>query len=146
MKKDRVQDKFLEELKKIPIVQVACEKVGISRQSVYRWRMEDENFRLFMDVALEEGEALVNDMSESKLLAHIKEGHFSSIRFWLTKRHPKFKDNKGVLQTPTETEKEKEKSDRVIKALGLTSEDFMEENYPQTLMRIAKYLREYPSS
>ena len=41
MKKDKVKDAFLEQLRKVPIIQVACEKVGISRNSVYRWKNED---------------------------------------------------------------------------------------------------------
>jgi hypothetical protein len=44
MKKNKLQNKFFGELKKVPIVQVACEKTGVSRNSVYRWRKEDINF------------------------------------------------------------------------------------------------------
>ena len=95
-KKNKVKDSFLEELKKIPIVQVACEKTGISRNSVYRWRKEDKEFTKEMDQALTEGEALVNDMSESQLLTLIKEKNFSAIRFWLNHRNPKFKDKVEV--------------------------------------------------
>lgn len=95
-KKDKVKDSFLKELKKIPIVQVACEKTGISRNSVYRWRKEDKEFAKEMDQALTEGEALVNDMSESQLLTLIKEKSFSAIRFWLNHRNPKFKDKVEV--------------------------------------------------
>ena len=91
-KKNKVKDSFLEELKKIPIVQVACEKTGISRNSIYRWKREDKEFSKSMDKALTEGEDLVNDMSESQLLTLIKEKNFSAIRFWLNHRNPKFKD------------------------------------------------------
>ncbi len=91
-KKNKVKDSFLEELKKIPIVQVACEKTGISRNSIYRWKREDKEFSKLMDEALAEGEDLVNDMSESQLLTLIKEKNFSAIRFWLNHRNPKFKD------------------------------------------------------
>ena len=71
-KKKKVRNIFLAELKKVPIVQVACEKTGISRNSIYRWKREDKNFSKAMDKALAEGEALVNDMSESQLLTLIK--------------------------------------------------------------------------
>ncbi len=91
-KKNKVKDSFLEELKKIPIVQVACEKTGISRNSIYRWKREDKEFSKLMDKALAEGEDLVNDMSESQLLILIKEKNFAAIRFWLNHRNPKFKD------------------------------------------------------
>ena len=44
MKKNKFQDQFLDELRKVPIVQVACEKTGLSRNSIYRWRKEDKDF------------------------------------------------------------------------------------------------------
>ena len=34
MKKNKMQHQFLEELKKVPIVQVAAEKTNVSRNSV----------------------------------------------------------------------------------------------------------------
>ena len=95
-KKNKVKDSFLDELRKIPIVQVACEKSGVSRNSVYRWRKEDEEFSKAMDIALQEGEDLVNDMSESQLLTLIKEKSWSAISFWLRHRNPKYKDKMEV--------------------------------------------------
>ena len=92
MKKAKLKDAFLEQLKKVPIVQVACEKAGLSRNTVYRWRNEDETFRKEMEIALEEGEALVNDMSESQLLTLIREKNWPAISFWLKHRNPKFRD------------------------------------------------------
>lgn len=95
-KKNKVKDTFLEELRKIPIVQVACERTGVSRNSVYRWRKEDQKFSEEMELALAEGEALVNDMSESQLLTLIKEKNFSALSFWLRHRNPRFKDKVEV--------------------------------------------------
>ena len=92
MKKNKCQEQFLLELTKVPIVQVACEKAGLSRNSVYRWRKEDKEFEKKMDKALADGVALVNDMSESQLLTLIKEKNFPAVRFWLNKRHPAYKD------------------------------------------------------
>lgn len=91
-KKSRLQKAFFEELRKVPIVLVACEKSGISRNSIYRWKREDKEFSKAMDEALDDGEALVNDMSESQLLTLIKEKNWSAISFWLRHRNPKFKD------------------------------------------------------
>ena len=96
MKKSRVQNSFLTELRKIPIVQVCCEKLDISRNSVYRWRKEDPEFAKSMDEALEEGEKLVNDMTESQLLTLIGEKHMPAIGFWLKHRNPKFRDRVEV--------------------------------------------------
>ena len=96
MKKNKVKNEFLDHLRKVPIVQVACEKVGVSRNSAYRWRNTDDEFHEAMDQALAEGEALVNDMSENQLLVLIKEKNWPAISFWLRHRNPKFKDKVEV--------------------------------------------------
>ena len=95
-KKNKVIKLFLAELKRVPIVLVACEKTGISRNSIYRWKRRDEKFSKAMEEALSEGEALVNDMSESQLLTLIKEKNWSAISFWLRHRNPKFRDKVEV--------------------------------------------------
>jgi len=103
-KKSRLQEAFFNELKKVPIVLVACEKSGISRNSVYRWKREDKEFSKVMDEALAEGEALVNDMSESQLLTMIKEKNWSAISFWLRHRNPRFKDKIEVTSKIEDSE------------------------------------------
>ena len=91
MKKNKIQDKFFEELRTIPIVQVACEKSGVSRNSVYRWKKEDKSFSRKMDQALVDGVAFVSDMSESQLLTLIKEKSFPALSFWLRHRNDNYK-------------------------------------------------------
>ena len=103
MKKSKLQNQFFEELAKVPIVQVACEKTGVSRNSVYRWRKEDKAFASKMDKALAEGVALVNDMSESQLLTLIKEKNWSAISFWLRHRNDNYKDK---IEVTTKEESE----------------------------------------
>lgn len=103
MKKDRTKTLFLEQIRKIPIIQVACEKVGVARSSVYRWRDEDEEFRKSLKEALAEGEALINEMSESQLISLIRDKSWQAISFWLRKRNPKFKDRvevTGSIESP----------------------------------------------
>ena len=121
MKKDKVKDAFLVELKRVPIVQVACEKIGISRNSVYRWRSEDPAFRKQMEEALAEGEALVNDMSESQLLSLIRDKNWSAIQFWLTRRNPKFRERLEIKTLKSEEDiltPEKEEQAKKILAYG----------------------------
>ena len=96
MKKNKVKQHFLDELKRIPIIQVGAEKCGISRNSVYRWRKEDKKFEKAMDEALADGEALVNDMSESQVLSLIKEKNWNAISFWLRHRNPRFRDSVDI--------------------------------------------------
>ena len=117
MKKAKVRKSFLDELKRVPIVQVACEKVGVSRNSVYRWKAEDAEFAKAMEEALNEGEALVNDMTESQLMSLIREKNWHAISFWLRKRNPKFRDRVEVSG----------KIERVEKPLSPEEEELMKD-------------------
>jgi predicted DNA-binding transcriptional regulator AlpA len=119
MKKNKFQDLFLFELAKVPIVQVACEKTALSRNTVYRWRKDDTNFANKMDKALVDGVALVNDMSESQLLTLIKEKNFPAVRFWLNKRHPAYRDKLEVMRTQQIDELTPEQEATVRQALEM---------------------------
>lgn len=120
MKKDRVRELFLEQLKKVPIVAIATEKAGISRAIYYVWRAESEEFRKAADTALAEGEATINDLSESVLLQRIKNGELPPATFWLRHRHPKFKNRvevEATIRAPRE-ELTPEQEEAVKKALA----------------------------
>jgi hypothetical protein len=126
MKKDRIRGLFLDQLRKVPIVQVACEKVGISRNAVYRWKREDKEFAKEMETALEEGEALVNDMSESQLITLIREKNWPAISFWLRHRNPKYRDRVEVtakIQQPQDelTEEQEAAVRRALKLARITN-------------------------
>lgn len=105
MKRDRTKDLVLEQLRRVPIIQVVAEKVGVSRTTIYRWRDESEKYRKDLELALAEGEALINDLGESQLLTLMKDKHWPSIQFWLRHRNPKFRERVEVtanFQTPQE--------------------------------------------
>jgi ABC-type Fe3+ transport system substrate-binding protein len=87
---DKNQELLLEQLKKTPIVQVACEKVSIGRATYYRWRNENEEFAEQADNAIAEGSSLVNDMAESQLMAAIRDKNLTAIIFWLKHHHPNY--------------------------------------------------------
>ena len=81
---------IIEQLKKVPIVEVVCEKVGIGRASYYRWKQEDQDFAAKADEAIAEGSALVNDMAESQLMSAIRDKNLTAIIFWLKHHHPSY--------------------------------------------------------
>lgn len=91
MKKDKVQDKFLAELERVPIVTAACEKVGISRNTYYRWCDEDADFALAAQERLEIGTEFVNDFAQSNILNGIKSGDINTSKWWLSSRDKKFR-------------------------------------------------------
>lgn len=121
MKKDRTKDIFLDHLRKVPIVQVACEKSGVSRNSVYRWKKDDSAFSKQMDDALNEGVAFVNDMSESQLLTLIKEKSWQAISFWLRHRNNNYKDKIEVTTKENSEELSPSQAKIVRQALKLAS-------------------------
>ncbi len=81
---------LLEQLEKVPIVQIACDRSSIARTTYYRWLKEDKQFKKVAEAALTAGEALINDMSESQLIALIRDKNFSAVRYWLDRHHPKY--------------------------------------------------------
>ncbi len=86
MKKDRRLELIIQ-LKKTPIIEVSCKKLGIGRATYYRWKKEDQQFAEEAELAIMEGAQLVNDMAESQLINSIKEGNLTGIIFWLKNHH-----------------------------------------------------------
>ena len=121
MKKNKVQNQFFEELMKVPIILVACEKIGVSRNSVYRWYKEDKKFAQKMDKAMSEGVAFVNDMSESQLLTMIKEKNWSAISFWLKHRNNNYKDKIEITTKEDNEELTPEQKKLIRQALKFSS-------------------------
>lgn len=88
MKKATARKLLIEELKKTPVISVACKKAGVSRQSFYRWTGSDREFLMDMVYAMRNGIRYFNDIAESQLLIMIQEKNFSAVRYWLDRRHP----------------------------------------------------------
>ncbi|MCA9370776.1 MAG: hypothetical protein KC680_02340 [Candidatus Peregrinibacteria bacterium] len=121
-RQDQEKAVLLEQLKKTPIVQIACEKVGTGRTTYYRWRKEDDEFKKEADSALKEGKLLVNDMAESQLLSAIRDGHMTAIIFWLKNQHKDYMTRMEVTTKLAENDQltpEQELS--VRKALSLAA-------------------------
>lgn len=91
MKPTKHKTLLLEQLKKTPIVQIACEKAGVARATYYRWRKMSPKFAKETDGAITEGLLLMNDIAESQLLSEIKDRNLPAITFWLKHHHPQYK-------------------------------------------------------
>lgn len=132
MKKTRVKDKFLDALKKVPIVQIGCEKVGVSRNSVYRWRNEDKKFAEEMDLAMAEGEAFINDISEGQLLNMIKEKSWPALAFWLRHRNPKFRDKVEITNNTSRINELTPEQEQIVREALQLGSTFIDNNQTKT--------------
>lgn len=94
MKRHR-KHKFLEEIKKTPIIEVACKNTGISRQTFYRWFKTLPGFEKEYLEAKNYGDSYINDVCESKQLQAIQNGKPWAIRRWQDHHDPTYmkKDN-----------------------------------------------------
>jgi ACT domain-containing protein len=80
---------LLGHLRTVPIINLACAKIGISRATFYRWCEESEDFKTDIENAKIDGIENINDLSESQLVALLKEKKFQAVAFWLRNRPSK---------------------------------------------------------
>lgn len=128
IKKCEQKQQLIEQLKKVPIIQIACEKLGISRMTYYRWHKEDEEFADAADQAIADGSGLVNDLAESQLMTAIKNGNVTAIIFWLKHHHRNYATKVEVtakLQQPLEalTPDQQALVEQALQLAGLTAEN-----------------------
>jgi hypothetical protein len=93
MKKSIAKENLRAELEKNPNISAACNNVGISRQTYYRWVMSDGSFKLAMESALSLGVEYVNNIAESHVIRGVQNGDKSYVKYWLNNRHQAYKRN-----------------------------------------------------
>lgn len=92
MKKTKILlNKLAEEVEKTPVIQIACDKFGISRNTFYRWMKEDKKFLIRINEAMSLGNGLVSDVAISNVLEGIKRKDAMYTKYWLSHRHPDFR-------------------------------------------------------
>jgi len=106
----------IEQLRTTPIIQIVCQKTGVSRATFYRWREQDKKFKELADKALKEGIAFINDLAESQLLSSIKDKNMTAIIFWLKSHHSSYDTTKFQITTP-ENNKDEPLSDEQQKLI-----------------------------
>jgi ACT domain-containing protein len=118
-RKQQQKEAICDQLRKTPIVQLVCEKVGISRATYYRWRKEDHEFLKYCEEALCAGVLLMNDMAESQLLSAIKSQNMTAIIFWLKNRHKSYAQRIEVTTKTKDKKLTEEEQNLVQNALEL---------------------------
>jgi len=116
------KQKLVETLKEMPIIQVACKRIGISRDTYYRWRREDRDFRRQGEDAMQHGFEYINDLSESQILTLIREKKMPAITLWLKHHHPRYgSQTKSYTPIAKDEDLTPEEQKVVIEALSLVS-------------------------
>jgi predicted DNA binding protein len=120
---EKEKEKLLEALRKTPVVQVACERSGVSKATFYRWRSEDANFLNESERALAEGKELVGDMAVSQLISLVRDKDFRAIKFWLENHNSDYKKKvevQGAIKVDQElTPEQKELIEKALALAGL---------------------------
>lgn len=91
MKKHKLNQLFIDELRTNPIIGSACRKLNVSRQTYYQWRKEIPGFANNADEAQAEGESLLSDGAESVIARGIQNNDLNAAKFYLTHRNAKYR-------------------------------------------------------
>lgn len=131
-KTDETKALFLEQLKKTPIVQIACEKIGVGRATFYRWKQEDSEFTKQVDAAIFDGRLMVNDLAESQLIGAVKDRDMRAIMYWLKHHHADYKSRleiEGTVNTIHElSEEQKALIAKAFALADITFDGYGDEN------------------
>lgn len=90
MKSEGEKQHVLEQLRKTPVVQFACEKTGVSRATYYRWIKTNKRFAQQAEEALLEGRLFICDIAESQIFSLIRDKKIEAIKFWLAHNNPRY--------------------------------------------------------
>src|ERR1700690_1313879 len=93
----KLKEALINTLKEMPIIEVAVKRIGIGRDTYYRWKAQDKDFLKRSQEAMMQCIEFINDMSESQIIALIKDKKMSSIKFWLRHNHPKYAQRVEII-------------------------------------------------
>src|ERR1035437_4497282 len=79
------------EIEKELTIKAVCIKLGLSRQTIYRWLKEDKTFAKDLMSARKAGIADMNDECENRVINKIKNDDAQMIKFWLKYHHEDYK-------------------------------------------------------
>ena len=122
MKKTKqMEELLLDQLRKTPIVETACQKLNISKMTISRWRKQSPMFSVRFEDALLEGRLRINDVAESQILALIAAGKFEPSKFWLTHNNSRYSAKLEITDKRSNRLLSAEQKSIIRKALRLSS-------------------------
>jgi hypothetical protein len=135
-RKDTIKDRqgkirgaFLDQLKRTPTIETACQKIAVSRATIYRWIKASKKFEQKVNEALVEGRTFMSDVAENQLFSLIGEKEFKAIHLYLKTHNPRYSDKlelSGTITTKDQPLSTEQKA-LIKKALKLSSLDNYDE-------------------
>jgi len=121
---EKIKALLVEQLKKTPVIQVACEKLEIARSTFYRWRDQDKDFANAVNESMNQGTEFVSDFAESKLIEAIRDKNLRAVFFWLKSHSNRYATKielNGKLRVENEflTDEQKELIEKALALSGL---------------------------
>lgn len=118
----KLKEAILEQLKRTPTIETACQKVGVGRATVYRWRDQSKSFRQALEAAQNEGRAFMCDVAENQLFSLIGEKKYEAIRFYLSTHNARYSNKLEISGKVSSDEPLTKEQKRLIReALRLSS-------------------------
>jgi len=91
-KNSKTKELILDQIRKVPIIELACQKAEVSRMTLLRWKKDDPKFAKDIDEAMNMGKSLISDVAEANLINAIKQGNMRGIIFWLTHQKDEYRN------------------------------------------------------
>ncbi len=121
-RQNKLKEAFLEQLKRTPTIETACQKVGVARATVYRWINGNKRFEKKVDAALTEGRIFMSDIAENQLFSLIGDKKIEAIRLFLSTHNARYSNKLEVSGSVSKDEPLTKEQKRLIReALRLSS-------------------------
>ncbi len=123
IRQNKLKEAFLDQLKRTPTIETACQKVGVSRATVYRWIKESKKFEQQVDESLIEGRTFMSDIAENQLFSLIGDKKIEAIRLYLSTHNARYGNKlelSGNLSTKNKPIPKEDRKD-IFRALKMSS-------------------------
>jgi len=123
IRQNKLRQALLDQLKRTPAIELACDKVSVARATYYRWTKTSKRFAKEAELAIWEGRLFISDIAESQIFSLIRDKKIEAIKFWLTHNNPRYSNKlelSGTVITKDEPLTDEQKA-LIKKALRLSS-------------------------
>ncbi len=78
---EKEKQAVLDVLRKMPVIEMACQKTGVGTTTYYRWRRNDKEFLKESDIAFAEGKLFIIDLARTQMVSLMKDKHWPAIKY-----------------------------------------------------------------